>query len=434
MIKNKVCVIGLWHLGSVYSACLADLGYQVVGVDKDAKRVADLNRGAPPIFEPGLNELITKNVQAKRLSYTADLALGAKGSAYVLITFDTPVDDNDEVDLSQLVATCYDLGKCLEKGAVVIICSQVPIRTCERLKAIVKEVNPALDLDVAYTPENLRLGEAIASFKNPARLVIGADNPATLDKVVSFFNVIDAPKIRMNLRTAEMTKHALNAFLATCISFSGEIANLCDELGADAAQVMDAVRSDQRIGSRLPLTPGLGFAGGTLARDLKVLKNLGKDLRHETCLVDSVLTINQRQNKLVVAKLEKIYGSVKDLKVGILGLTYKAGTSTLRRSSALEIVKVLKSKGARVNASDPKAAIQEIPQDGQFVFYSDPYTAVKGTDAVIVLTDWPEFKTLDFDRIKASMKKPVLIDGKNMLDGEELTRKGFQYYGIGRGR
>jgi UDPglucose 6-dehydrogenase len=433
-MADKVCVIGIWHLGSVYSACLADTGYRVIGVDDDLKTVTNLNQGVPPIFEPGLEELVKRNLEAKRLSYTTDISSALRGSMFVLITFDTPVNDRDEVDLSKILILDKVLAQHLEKGAVIIVSSQVPVGTCERIKESIFLRNPGLDFDIAYSPENLRLGKAIECFQRPGRIVIGADSETTLDRAEKLFSVIGAPKTRMNLRTAEMTKHALNAFLATTISFANEIGNICDEVGADAFKVAEALASDERIGPRLPLKPGLAFAGGTLARDLKVLKKLGQELDYPAYVINAVLKLNKQQNKVIIRKLGKIYGSVKNLKIGVLGLTYKAGTSTLRRSAALEIIKDLTTAGAVVKAYDPKAAPEEVRRHRGFEFCADAYAVARDSDALIILTEWPEFKELDFNKIKSIMKKPVIIDGKNLLDGELLIKQGFIYSGIGRGK
>lgn len=432
MIDNtKVCVIGIWHLGSVYSACLADLGYQVFGMDRDPDKIEKLNHGEPPIFESGLKELIMKNLTPGRLNYTTDLNLALKGADFVLITFDTPVDDNDEVDLSPVFDTVLEAARILENDSIIIVSSQVPVGTCDQLQGLIKQTNPALVFDIAYSPENLRLGKAINYFKKPDRIVIGADCSATLDRIEAFFSVVSAPKLRMNLRSAEMTKHAINAFLATSISFANEIANLCDELGVDAIKVAEALKSESRIGGGLPLLPGLSFAGGTLARDLIILKNLGKISGYKTPLIDGVLTVNQRQNGLVLRKLQKVYGSVENLTVGILGLTYKPGTSTLRRSAAIEIITELSANGAKVRACDPKADMAEVRRHQGFELCPDPYSLAKGADALVIVTDWPEFRNLDFDLIKSLMKRPVLIDAKNMLYDMELTGKGFIYSGVG---
>jgi UDPglucose 6-dehydrogenase len=287
---------------------------------------------------------------------------------------------------------------------------------------------------VAYVPENLQLGQAIHRFMNPERIVIGADDEETLDKVTAFFYPIKTPKIRMNIRSAEMTKHALNAFLATSISFANEIANICDKIGADALQVADALRLDSRIGSKALLKPGLGFAGGTLARDIKVLQKLGAKANYPTQLIDVVLEVNQRQNTFIPKKLQKIYGSVENLTIAVFGLTYKPNTSTLRRSVSLEIIKQLQSEGAKIKAYDPKADISEIDKNFTFEFFSDPLAAAQKTDALIFVTEWPEFKNLSFQEIKSVMHKPVIIDAQNMLDAEFLRSLGFTYLGVGRGQ
>jgi len=431
--RNKICVIGTWHLGSVMSACFANLGYTVVGADQNAKSIEVLNKGIPPLFEPGLEELIIKNIKAGRLSYTSHLADAVQDCTHVLITYDTPVNENDEVDLSGIFSTAEEIAKYLENNTVITVSSQVPVGTCEQIKALIQKLNPALDFDIAYSPENLRLGQAIERFIDPDRIVIGAENEATLEKVEKLFSVISAPIMRMNLKTAEMTKHAINAFLATSISFANEMGNLCDEVGADASRLAQALATDTRIGPNLPLSPGLAFGGGTLARDLKILQDLGDKLNYQTWLMDGVLQVNEQQKKLVIRKLEKIYGSVGKLTVGVLGLAYKAGTSTLRRSTALEIIGRLVYGGASVKAYDPKADVEEIRTHREFEFCDDPYQTATDSDALVIATDWPEFRELDFDLIKSVMKKPVLIDAKNMLDSGPLLAKGFLYSGVGTG-
>jgi UDPglucose 6-dehydrogenase len=434
--NSKICVIGVWHLGSVVSSCLADAGYSVVGMDSNRERVQKLNAGIAPLYEPGLDELLKRNVDSKRLSFTTDLETAVKGARYVLITFDTPVDAQDEVDVSEIFAIAHALGQCLENGAVVVVSSQVPVGTCDKMKSTITESarSRGIEFDVACSPENLRLGRAIECFRKPDRIVIGADNESTLDRVEQLFSVISAPKLRMGLKSAEMTKHALNCYLATCISFANEVANLCDMVGADAMEVSEGLHSDHRVGREAPLRPGLGFSGGHLARDLKILRRLGEELRHRTHLIDGVLKVNEEQNKAVAKKLEKILGSLKDSSITILGLTYKPGTSTLHRSAALEIIRDLVQKGAIVKAHDPKASPEEIQAHKEFRFYRDPYEAVEGSDALVIVTEWPEYRQLDFDAIKAKMKRPVLFDPTNMLDDKSLREKGFDYFTIGRGR
>ena len=434
MTGNLVCVIGVWHLGAVYSTCLADLGNQVIGVDKDIKRVEELNKGIPALFEPGLSESITANIERKRLSYTTEIARAVKGSRLILITLDTPVDENDEVDLSEIFFVSHELAYVIENGSIIIVSSQVPVGTCEQIKGIIQRENPSLEFDIACAPENLRLGQALDIFRNPERIVIGADNPSTLDKVEQLFSPLGVPMIKMNLKSAEMTKHALNAFLATSVSFANEIANLCDAIGADALKVGEALRSDSRIGAKARLSPGIGFAGATLARDIKVLQHLGTKLGLETPLINGVLKVNERQNEVVIRKLKKTYSSLNGLTIAILGLTYKPGTSTMRRSAALEIIKELIHEGAKIKAYDPRADLSEVKNRREFVFCSDPYQTAIGADALVIITEWPEFKDLKFDLIKESMNKPVILDTKNLLCDGQLSEKGFIYFGIGRGK
>ncbi len=433
MPEEKICVIGLWHLGSVYAACLADLGYTVIGMDFDRDRVEKLSAGTPPLFEPGLTDLLAANIKAGRLSFTRDLGAAVKGTRYVLVTIDTPVDDNDQVDLSSVMSTTAALAECLEDGSIIVLSSQVPVGTCHRIKALIKEANPSLMFDIAYSPENLRLGQAISYFKNQERIVIGADSEATLDSVERLFSLIPAPKLRMGLKSAEMSKHAINAYLATTISFANEIANLCDEVGADALKVAAALKTESRIGPGLPLLPGLGFAGGTLARDLNILRSLGDGHGYRTCLIDAVLAVNKQQNQLVIKKLKRLFGSVEALKIGVLGLTYKVGTSTLRRSAAVEIIRDLRRSGATVKACDPKADLAEMKEHREFEFSPDPLEVARNADALVLVTEWPEFRELDFDHLKSVMKRPVIIDTKNMLYDKQLGKKGFIYLGVGTG-
>jgi UDPglucose 6-dehydrogenase len=431
---GNVCVVGLWHLGSVTAACIAERGLDVVGVADNPERAASLNNGSPPLFEPGLAELMAKHLASGRLRFTSSLRDGVKGSAYVVIAYDTPVNENDEADLTLITATVDALANCLEKGATIIVSSQVPVGTCEALADRLRFLNPGLRFGMACVPENLRLGQAIERFLRPDLLVFGADGEATMERVETLFSPIPGPRARMNLRTAEMTKHAINAYLAMCISFGNELANLCDEVGADAFQVVQALKLDSRVSPRAPLAPGLGFAGGTLARDMIVLKKLAAQYGYAAPLLNGVLAVNQFQNGMVVHRLEGLLGTLAARTIGVLGLTYKPGTSTLRRSAAIEIIRDLVAKGAAIKAFDPKADRAEIDLHRQeFSMCTDPYAAAKDADALALVTPWPEFKDLDFARLKDVMRTPVILDAANMLEPAKLTRAGFVYQGIGRG-
>ena len=433
MSSQRVCVVGLWHLGLVTSACLADLGRTVVGFDENPQLIDGLRNGRLPLFEPGLEELVATGMARHRLWFTADPREALTGARYAVIAYDTKVDERDESDLSQVMAATSLLSRHLEHGSTVVVSSQVPVGTCQRIEAAIRRGRRSRAFGVAYVPENLKLGQAIERFKKPEMIVIGSDDPAAAIAAGELLAGIAGPRVVVGLRTAEMIKHALNAFLATCISFASEMANLCDGVGADALEVSRALHLDQRVGPLAPLRPGLGFGGGTLARDLKTLRKLGKRNGSATPLIEAVLRVNERQNRVVTRKLRKVYGSLEGLTVGILGLTYKPGTSTLRRSAALEIIGELTALGAAVKAYDPRANLQELPDIPNFEFCPDPCAVADGSDALVIVTEWPEFQHLDFSAIKSSMRNPVLVDAQNMLDAKEITQMGFRYLGVGRG-
>ncbi len=431
---KRVCVIGCWHQGVVGAACLADLGHDVLAADHDAARIRRLGEGRAPLYEPGLDELIGKGLQSGRLRFSAEPAAAVRDRSDILIMFDTPVDEKDQSDLTEILKTAGEIAPNLEPDAVILVTAQVPVGTCEALAAEIRRKNPAARFGIAYSPENLRLGQAIERFLHPALPVIGANDPATLDRVEQLLAPMQAKWERVNLRTAEMTKHALNAFLATSICFANELGNLCDEVGADGCRIAEVLRREPRVGPKAMLFPGLGFSGGTLARDMQTLRGLGDRAKLDTPLLDGAWNSNQQQNRLVVRKLKKALGKLTGRKVAVLGLTYKPDTSTLRRSVALEIIGDLVREKAAVSAHDPKADRGEVAAQSGFQFFDDPYAAAEGVDALVVITGWPEYKTLDFQKIKKAMAGAVLIDCNNMLDGDALARLGFAYLNVGRGR
>ena len=432
----KVCVLGIWHLGAVASACLADLGFEVVGVDEDAARVEELNRGHAPLFEPGLDDRLAKGLAAGRLRFVTGASEGVAGADYVLIAYDTPVDERDEVDLSGLFAAAQAAAAHLKEGCTIVVSSQVPVGTCERLAGAIREANPAAEFGIACVPENLRLGQAIQRFTAPDFLVFGAADAGTHERLEELFSGIETPKLRTDLRTAEMTKHAINAYLATSISFINEIANLCDLVGAEGFQVAEALRLDSRTGSGTPLRPGLAFGGGTLARDMKALLALGLKHGYEPLLIGGAALVNERQNGTVLARLKSVCKTLRGLTIGVLGLTYKPGTSTIRRSPAVAIIQALSAEGAAVKAYDPKADQAEVrPYNHLFARYDNAYAVADGCQALILTTGWPQFKELDFRRIRDLMWTPrLLLDAQNMLDADEMSHLGFLYQGIGRSR
>jgi UDPglucose 6-dehydrogenase len=430
---TRVCTVGLWHLGCVVSACLADLGYRVTGYDPDSDRVRSLMKARPPLYEPGLQELITAALASGRLSFrSGDLPQALAGADFVLLTIDTPVDGEDRVDLRAILTAAAEIAEPLRDGATVIVMSQVPVGTCQDIHDAIQRACPQRRFGLVYSPENLKLGEAINRFLHPPMIVLGGEEASAQDAAERLFGPIPAPKLRLNLRTAEMLKHALNAFSATCISFANELARLCDEVGADAAAIAAAMRHDGRVGPETPLQPGLGFAGGTLARDLNVLRSIADRGGAGTPLLDAVLAVNEGQKRLVLDKLRLVYGSLEGLALSVFGLTYKPGTSTLRRSLSLELIASLASEGSTVRAYDPRADLRELPAGFPADVRNDPYETVRDSDALLIVTAWPEFRALDYPTIRRSMRQPVLIDAHNMLDRDEVLRYGFRYLGTGR--
>jgi UDPglucose 6-dehydrogenase len=416
-------------LGCVYSACLAKLGCTVTGTDEDGTVVEDLREGKPPIFEPGLDSLIAGGIAGGNLRFVDDIEEGVKSADYVVIAYDTPVDAEDRVDLSPVFRAVTRLRN-LARHATIVVSSQVPVGTCELIASTLSKGGMAAD--VAYVPENLRLGKAVECFMRPDMIVIGTNNPSATVKVRALFAPIPTRIIEMDLRSAEMTKHALNAFLATSISFANEIGNICDLVGADALKVAQALKSDSRIGPNALLRPGLGFSGGTLARDLRVIQGTAKKHGYESLLVDSVLEVNRRQNASIVSRLERLVGKLDGKSVGVLGLTYKAGTSTLRRSVALEIIRRLQQEGASVKAFDPRVSKSDLAS-GTFLLCDDVYAACENADVLVILNDWPGFLEVDFKKVRHIMKEPIVLDTQNLLDPRGIAECGIRYIGIGRG-
>lgn len=429
----NICVIGLWHQASVLSACLADMGHQVRGVGDDEKVVATLSAGEPPVHEPKLKTIMRRNLRVERLSYTTDYREALGGAEFTYIAIDTSVGPDDESDLRTIFDAAQHVGQAMSGELILIISSQVPVGTCERIAAIVREENPAAVFDVAYVPEFLRLGTAVDTFRHADRFVVGADDPAVAQRIAALYRPLGRPIVITNLRTAEMAKHASNAFLATSISFINEMANLCDEVGADALQVAQIMKLDRRIGRYAFLSPGLGFAGGTLGREIRALQRLGQRHGCDTPMMDAVITVNQARAGLVGLRLQRIYDSLEGLQVGILGLTYKPGTSTLRRSIALDIIRDLVAQGASVKAFDPLARLDEVADLPPFEPCPDPYAAAQGSDALVLVTEWAGIHDLDMPRLRAAMRRPVFIDARNIFDPAEMIQLGFVYSGIGRG-
>jgi len=429
-----IAVLGLWHLGETYSAGLAELGNNVVGIDEDGAVVKGLSAGVPPLAEPGLAELIAKNAAAGRLRYTTDFA-AAGACGIVWFTFDTPVNDRDEPQMEGIYAALEKIMPHLKRDAVFVMTSQVPVGTSREILKRIRAKRPEVTVHYAYTPENLRLGEAVKCFFEPGRIVLGADDAAARDPLVKIFAPLGAPIVTMSVPSAEMAKHALNAFLATSLSFINDIADICDAHGADILDVVRALRSDPRIGEKAFLGAGLGFSGGTLGRDLRVLSAAAEAHKIFAPVIKSAWEKNAAREREVAERLAGILGGAKGKRIAVFGVTYKAGTTTLRRSRAIELAARLSAAGATVALHDPHAIKKEVAALTALPFSNDPYGAARDCDGIIVATPWPEFKALDLARLaKACHANAVVFDATNFLYNKEteIKKAGFRYFGVGR--
>jgi UDPglucose 6-dehydrogenase len=427
----NICVTGIWHQGAVVSACLADLGNNVRGIC-DEKTAMQLNSGQPPVHEPFLPEIIQRNLKADRLAYTTDYSEGLKGAEFVFICTDTPVDTNDNSDLSSIYTIAENIGKHVRNDIILCVTAQVPIGTSEHLAKVVASLTSGHTCAVAYVPEFLRLGIAVETFQQADRFVIGCNDPVVAERVATLYKPLGRPIIYTDIRSAEMAKHASNTFLATSISFINEVANLCETVGANALEVAKIMKLDRRIGKDAFLSPGLGFAGGTLGREIRALQKIGSTYEVPTLMLDAVWQINAQRAQLVSRRLSALLGALKDHQIGILGLTYKAGTSTLRRAISLEIIKDLSEKGVKIKAFDPLANFSEIPILPPMQICDNPYQTAQGSSALVLLTEWAGINDLNFKQLRTYMQGDIFLDTRNILDPNRMKVAGFRYFGIGQ--
>ncbi len=418
----------MWHLGCVLAAAWSKTGFKVVGFDYSQGVVEKLNQGQPPIFEPHLEETIKNAEEARTLSFASDIKELADCD-FVFLAYDTVVLENDESDISLLEKAVNDLS-LLRDGAIVIVSSQTPVGTCRKFRAQLQKRNSSLEL--VYSPENLRLGEAIECYLNPGRVILGGEATGAISRIFSLFKNINAELLTMNLESAEMVKHGINAFLASSIVFGNQLADICEAVGANAIDVVRGMRSDPRIGTKAPLLPGLGFSGGTLGRDLQILAKLETSLAKKSSLFESILKLNQGRTAVILDRIaELLDGAVRGKIIAVLGLTYKPGTSTLRRSLPLEIAVALYEKGATIKAFDPKANYKEFAQKVSFTIASSIDEALKDSDLVLLLTEWNDFREYDWGNKVSLAKGKKLFDTKNFLYDLRLRDRGYEYFGVG---
>ncbi len=435
----NICVTGIWHQGAVVSACLADFGNNVCGVC-DEKTAAMLNAGKPPVHEPVLPKILRRNVEAKKLWFTTDYSEALAEADFAFICTDTPVDMNDDSDLSSIYAIAENIGKNIRNDIILCVTAQVPIGTTEDLAKVVRRLAPAHVCAVAYVPEFLRLGIAVETFRQADRFVIGYNEPEVARRVAALYEPLGRPIVYTDIQSAEMAKHASNVFLSTSISFINEISNLCEVLGANALEVARILKMDKRIGEKAFLSPGLGFAGGTLGREIRALQKLAIARQISTPLLDAVWKINAERPQLVSLRLRAALGALEGHQIGILGLTYKAGTSTLRRAISLDIARDLIGQGARIKAFDPLANLAEVSDASTGLSTSlppvemcnDPYHVAEGSSALVLVTEWAGLNGLDWKQMRTMMRGDVFLDTRNLLNPDHMAETGFRYFGIGR--
>ena len=433
----NICVVGTGYAGLVTGACFADFGINVTCVDKDTEKIETLNSGEIPFFEPGLKEMVNKNHAEGRLTFTTDLVEPIKRSLVIFIAVGTPSREDGSVDLSYIEEVAGAVAKNLNGYKVVVTKSTVPVGTGRLIAGIISEHNGDKELfDVASNPEFLREGSALEDFMRPNRVVIGVTSPqaaAILKDLYSPLYLIETPFVITGLETAELIKYAANAFLATKISFINEIANLCESVGADVHTVARAMGLDGRIGRKF-LHPGPGFGGSCLPKDTLAIDRIAKDKGYEFKIIEAVIEVNRRQKKLMAGKVKKaVGGSLSGKVIGVLGLTFKPNTDDIRESPAIDIVRELIGEGALIKAYDPvgmENAKKVLPEG---VTYSkDSYGAAEGADALVIITEWNQFRKLDMERIKGLMKSPRLVDLRNVYGPEEMRKLGIEYSSVGR--
>ena len=426
----KICVQGLWHLGSVTAACLAHVGHDVVGLDDDLSNINNLKQGKAPLFEPGLDKMIDNEIKKGQLRITNNSEDAVSDAEVLWVTFDTPVDEEDQADVEFVLDKIKRVFPEIKDGTVVLISSQVPIGTVRKLENFIKCNFSNKKISFAYSPENLRLGNAIDVFLNPDRIVVGVRSENTKKILENLFSLISEKIEWMSVESAEMTKHAINAFLATSVTFANEIASICEMCGADAKEVERGLKTEKRIGPKAYLSPGSPFAGGTLARDIDFLDKAVQEQSFTIPLIKSVRESNNEHKKWVHRKLFEKFKTLKKLSVAIWGLTYKPETSTLRRSLAVELCDWLICEGANVRVYDP--AVQKLPSrwNDQVDSFDNALEALKTTKVLVIGTDWSEFRETAKKLLEVVDNDYLVIDANGFLQNVIISQE-INYIAVG---
>jgi UDPglucose 6-dehydrogenase len=449
----KICVIGTGYVGLVTGVVFSDLGNDVICVDNDREKIEMLKKNRIPIYEPGLEEMVRINVAEERLSFSTDIGHGVKESEIVFIAVGTPPAQNGrgKTDLSYVEAVAEEIARHINGYKIIVNKSTVPVGTGDLVEGILEKhgLTREKDFDVASNPEFLKEGTAISDSMNPDRVVVGAPNKMVAEKLRELYASLECPVIKTDVRSAEIIKYASNSFLATKISFINAIANLCEKAGADVSAVMQGMGTDKRIGKEF-LQAGLGYGGSCFPKDVDSLIYTATEVYNEDFgLLEHVVQINEERVLRFISRLEKILGGFSGTTIGILGLAFKPNTDDMREAKSMEIIYQIMEGGAQVRAFDPQATenakkelslyLEQLGPErrakidlSRITYCTNPYETAKDTDALVLVTEWREFKLLDMARIKNLMKRPIFFDGRNMYDPEKQKAKGFEYYSIGR--
>lgn len=433
-MSKKICVVGTGYVGLVAAVGLADFGNLVIGVDIDKSKIEKLKKGISPIYEPGIEEYLKRNLNSGRLTFSTDIDNAIQESEVIFIAVGTPPKENGEADLRYVFDVAETIAKNLNNYKVVVTKSTVPVGTNRKIKDYIKKLSGKNDFDVISNPEFLREGKAVYDFFHPDRVVIGYESEKArkiMEDIYRSLYLIQTPFVWCNLETAEMIKYASNAFLATKITFINQIANLCEAVGADVHEVAKAMGMDGRISPKF-LHPGPGYGGSCFPKDTKAIVEIGIKNNIDMSLIKEVINANEKQKERMVEKLEK-YMDLKDKKIGILGLAFKAETDDMRESPAIKIINKLLEKGAKITAHDPKAIenARKIFKD-KIEYVDNEYKAMNDVDALMIITEWNEYRNIDLEKARKLMKGNIILDTRNVLDIKKVKALGFIYEGVGR--